>query len=145
MANSYSAEFGRSASGAINIVTKSGGNAIRGSGFYFRRDDAFDKPNYFAVTVPAVQDRAVRRHGRRAGRAEPAVLLRFLGAARQQPQRCRSTSRSRSATTSPRSATTHAPTCRSQTDEHNLFGKGTFLWSAEPHADTAPTCTTTAT
>jgi hypothetical protein len=52
MANSYSAEFGRSASGAINILTKAGGNDIHGSGFYFRRDDAFDKPNYFAETVP---------------------------------------------------------------------------------------------
>lgn len=52
MANSYSAEFGRSASGAINIVTKSGGNEIHGSGFYFRRDAAFEKPNYFAELVP---------------------------------------------------------------------------------------------
>jgi hypothetical protein len=52
MANSYSAEFGRSASGAINIVTKSGGNAFKGSAFYFHRDDAFDKPNYFSETVP---------------------------------------------------------------------------------------------
>lgn len=52
MANSYSAEFGRSASGAINIVTKAGGNDLHGSGFYFRRDDAFEKPNYFAESVP---------------------------------------------------------------------------------------------
>ena len=52
MANSYSAEFGRSASGAINILTKSGGNQVRGAGFYFRRDDAFDKPNFFAEKVP---------------------------------------------------------------------------------------------
>ncbi|MGE3472285.1 MAG: hypothetical protein AB7O28_18165, partial [Vicinamibacterales bacterium] len=52
MANSYSAEFGRSASGAVNILTKSGGNDIHGSAFYFRRDDAFDKPNYFAEKVP---------------------------------------------------------------------------------------------
>jgi hypothetical protein len=52
MANSYSAEFGRSASGAINILTKSGGNQVHGSGFYFRRDDAYDQPNYFAERVP---------------------------------------------------------------------------------------------
>ena len=51
MANSYSAEFGRSASGAINILTKSGGNRVQGSGFYFRRDDAFEKPNYFSEIV----------------------------------------------------------------------------------------------
>ena len=53
MANSYSAEFGRSASGAINIVTKAGGNAVHGNGFYFRRADAFEKPNYFSEAVPA--------------------------------------------------------------------------------------------
>lgn len=52
MANSYSPEFGRSASGAINILTKSGGNQVRGAGFYFRRDDAYDKPNFFAQNVP---------------------------------------------------------------------------------------------
>ena len=52
MSNSYSAEFGRSASGAINVVTKSGGNDFHGNAFYFRRDDAFDKPNYFAKEVP---------------------------------------------------------------------------------------------
>lgn len=51
MANSYSAEFGRSASGVINIVTKSGGNDFHGNVFYFRRDDSFDKPNYFAQQV----------------------------------------------------------------------------------------------
>ena len=46
MSTGYSPEFGRSGSGAINIVLKSGGNDIHGSGFYFIRDDAFDKPSF---------------------------------------------------------------------------------------------------
>src|SRR5262249_2339370 len=49
MANSYSAEFGRSASGAINVITKSGGNVIHGNVFYFRRADAYSKLNYCFV------------------------------------------------------------------------------------------------
>src|SRR5262249_45079166 len=47
MANSYSAEFGRSASGGINILTKSGTNNFHGNAFYFLRDDSFAKQNYF--------------------------------------------------------------------------------------------------
>ena len=52
MANSYSSEFGRSATGVINIVTKSGTNEFHGNAFYFRRDDAFDKPNAFTGVAP---------------------------------------------------------------------------------------------
>ncbi len=36
--NSYSAEFGRSAGAAINVVIKSGGNQVHGSGWYYNRD-----------------------------------------------------------------------------------------------------------
>jgi hypothetical protein len=49
LANQYSAEFGRSGSGVINILTKSGTNAYRGRAFYFLRDDAFDQKNALAT------------------------------------------------------------------------------------------------
>ena len=48
MASQYSVEFGRSATGVINVLGKSGTNQRRGRGYYFLRDDAFDKPNAFA-------------------------------------------------------------------------------------------------
>ncbi|MBM3727866.1 MAG: TonB-dependent receptor [Acidobacteria bacterium] len=38
--NSYSAEFGRSAGGVVNVSIKSGGNQIHGSAWYFNRDAA---------------------------------------------------------------------------------------------------------
>jgi hypothetical protein len=43
----YAAEFGGKASALINVVTRAGANTFRGSAFEFRRDDAFDSPNYF--------------------------------------------------------------------------------------------------
>src|SRR4029077_13106380 len=39
--SNYSAEYGRSAGGGINAVTKSGSNALHGSLFYFDRDAAW--------------------------------------------------------------------------------------------------------
>ncbi len=44
--STYSAEFGRSLGGVVNLQIKSGTNQYRGSGFEFHRNDAFDA-NYY--------------------------------------------------------------------------------------------------
>jgi hypothetical protein len=54
--STYSAEFGRSLGGVVNLQIKSGTNALHGSGFEFMRNDAFDANNFF---------------NNRAGRAKP--------------------------------------------------------------------------
>jgi len=45
--STYSAEFGRSLGGVVNLQIKSGTNQLRGSGFEFLRNDAFDANNFF--------------------------------------------------------------------------------------------------
>lgn len=52
VSNSYSAEFGRALGGIINIVTRGGTNAWRGTVFGFLRNDALNARNAFARTVP---------------------------------------------------------------------------------------------
>jgi outer membrane receptor protein involved in Fe transport len=47
LTNSYSAEFGRSAGGIVNAVTRSGTNQYHGSAFEFLRNSALDSKNYF--------------------------------------------------------------------------------------------------
>jgi outer membrane receptor protein involved in Fe transport len=56
LTNAYSAEFGRSAGGVINAVTRSGTNAVRGSGFEFYRNSALDAKNFFDPADKPVPD-----------------------------------------------------------------------------------------
>jgi len=43
----YSAEFGRSVGGVVNVITKSGTNDLRGSAFVFARNEKLNSPTYF--------------------------------------------------------------------------------------------------
>jgi Carboxypeptidase regulatory-like domain len=45
--STYSAEYGRSLGGVVNLQIKSGTNTLHGSGFEFHRNDAFDANNFF--------------------------------------------------------------------------------------------------
>src|ERR1051326_1693835 len=46
--SNFSAEYGRNSGASINVVTKSGTNQLRGSGFEYGRNDALDANNFFA-------------------------------------------------------------------------------------------------
>ena len=62
--STYSAEFGRSLGGVVNLQIKSGTNALRGSAFEFHRNDALDANNFF---------------NNRAGRAKPEFTQNQFG------------------------------------------------------------------
>src|SRR5208283_2529352 len=48
----FSAEYGRAMGGVVNTVTKSGGNQIHGSAFYFLRSTGFDAHDPFSAFNP---------------------------------------------------------------------------------------------
>lgn len=45
--SNYPAEYGTGTGGQINVIGKSGGNAFKGSLFYYARNDIFDARNFF--------------------------------------------------------------------------------------------------
>ena len=45
--SNYSAEYGRSAGGVVNTVTKSGTNSIHGEAFFYDRDNVWGAINPF--------------------------------------------------------------------------------------------------
>jgi hypothetical protein len=55
--NSYSAEYGRSNGGVIQVETRSGGDQWRGTLFEFFRNEALNARNYFAPAGPKPQFR----------------------------------------------------------------------------------------
>jgi Carboxypeptidase regulatory-like domain/TonB dependent receptor len=50
--NRFDAEYGKALEAVLNVVSKSGTNALTGSGFGFFRDDKFKAKNYFEQVKP---------------------------------------------------------------------------------------------
>jgi hypothetical protein len=50
--NSYGAEQGRSGEAVVNVVTKSGGNHVHGTAFYYLRDSSFGAADPFLAFKP---------------------------------------------------------------------------------------------
>ncbi len=59
--NSFSAEFGRTGGGAVNIVTKSGGNKYHGTAYYYHQND-FLNANSFVNNRFGTRRPVLRRH-----------------------------------------------------------------------------------
>ena len=77
---SYDAAIGNTMGAVVNLVTKSGTNALRGQVYEWFRGAALDARNYFdRARRPAearLRGQPVRRRGRRPDPVEPDVLLR---------------------------------------------------------------------
>ncbi|MES1254931.1 MAG: TonB-dependent receptor [Acidobacteriota bacterium] len=55
LTTAFSAEFGKASGGVVNVVTKSGANAVAGNAFGFFRDDALNGKGYFERLTPSGQ------------------------------------------------------------------------------------------
>jgi hypothetical protein len=55
LTSSYSAKYGLSGNGIVEVETKSGTKDFHGSGYDYLRNDAFDARNYFSSNVPALK------------------------------------------------------------------------------------------
>lgn len=62
VAAGYSAEFGRSSGGIVNVVTKSGTNQFHGSAFYLHRDQALSRfTDYFTAFEADLRSRGLNQ------------------------------------------------------------------------------------
>ena len=59
--NSFSAEFGRTGGGAVNIVTKSGGNRFHGTAYYYHQNDFLNANSFVNNRFGTIRP-VLRRH-----------------------------------------------------------------------------------
>ncbi len=78
VSDDFSAEYGRAMGGVVNTVTKSGTNAVHGTGFYYFRSTGFDAHDPFASFNPP--EKRVEGGGTVGGAIIKNKLFYFLGA-----------------------------------------------------------------
>ncbi len=76
VAQGANAEYGRTAGGVVNVITKSGTNDLHGSLFYFQTARSADLQHLRRQALEGLQPRAVRRHPGRSDREGQGLLLR---------------------------------------------------------------------
>jgi outer membrane receptor protein involved in Fe transport len=74
LTHAYGAEYGRNAGSIVDVVTKSGSNAMHGDAWEFDRNDAFEARNFFAASKPTLKQ---NQFGGTLG--GPLVLNRLFG------------------------------------------------------------------
>lgn len=74
----YEAEYGRSASGQINVVTRSGANAFHGGAYEFFRNNIFNANNYFnKLSTPVTPVPVLRYHDFGGTFGGPVIIPHF--------------------------------------------------------------------
>ena len=74
----FSSEYGRASGGVVNTVTRSGGNAVHGTGYWFYRNDAFEAHDPFASINPP--DSRTQAGGSIGGPIKKDKLFYFVNA-----------------------------------------------------------------
>ena len=75
IATGASAEFGRTAGGIVNVITKSGTNQVKGSVFHYQRAGGPDVEDVRRAAAEGLPPRTVRRHRRRAAGQGQGLLF----------------------------------------------------------------------
>jgi outer membrane receptor protein involved in Fe transport len=73
----YSAEYGRSIGDVVNVITKSGTNALHGEAFDFLRNNALDAKNYFSIPGQSTPLRLNQFGGNLGGPIEKDKIFYF--------------------------------------------------------------------
>jgi len=68
LTNNFDAQYGNSSGGVVNVITKSGANALHGSGFEFLRNTKLDARNFFSP------ERSFYRQNQFGGSAGGAIV-----------------------------------------------------------------------